>query len=166
MPLQSIFGLVYELNSLGLVLFLAFTLWVFAFFHRFHILALGHLVALCIEPSLGVLVFCWSSRIFGYSLALVQWLLRFLLRYSSDLLLFHLDSTWLHFGPRSHVSLRSLEFFLVLKECLGIQGSNCACIEWSLYFYSFLSFLKICLVHLAIKKETNNLFCFALVNGN
>jgi len=85
-------------------------------------------VALCVEPSLGVLVFYQSSRLFGYSLALVQWLLKILLCYLSELLLFHLDSALLHFGPRSHGSLKSLGFFLVLKDCLGIQGSACVCI--------------------------------------
>ena len=88
-------------------------------FYRFHVLALGHLVALRVE----FLVFYHSSRLFGYSLALVQWLLSILLRYSSDLLLFHLDSARLRFGPRSHGSLKSLVFFFVLKDCLGISGT-------------------------------------------
>ena len=55
-------------------------------------------MALCIEPSLGVLVFFWSSRLFGYSLALVQWLSKLVIglfeRFTSFSLGFRLASFW------------------------------------------------------------------------
>jgi len=33
-------------------------------------------------------------------------------------------------------------------------------------FTLLLSFVKVCLVHLAIKKKKNDLFCFSIVNVN
>jgi len=99
--------------------FFAFILQVFASFHRFHILALGHLVALCIEPSVGgfgSLIAQSTSWLLFYTCSVV--VKSFLLCYLSDLPLSRLDSAWLRFGPRSYDSLKSLWFFLVWRTTL------------------------------------------------
>ena len=134
--------------------FLALILRVFACFRRFHIVALGHLVALCMEPSIGFSAFCRSIWLFGHSFAPVQWLLSLLLDYSSDLPLFRLVSTWLRFEPRSHGSLRFLALFLVMKDCLFFLFGDLIGFHWVKFsFCSLLLFLKICSMRFAIKKK-------------
>jgi len=144
-----------------------FILRVFASFHRFHILALGHLVAFCIEPSVGVfgslivqstswLLFCTCSVVVK-AFYCVIWAIYLFFSWISLGFVLGLDHT-------AHWGLCDFSWFERLLWCSGTW----LCFHWVkvVFFYSLILSLKICLVHFAIEKKTNNLFCVALVNGN
>ena len=146
--------------------FLAFTLWGFAFFYRFHILALGHLVALCnraflrsfgflLVQSTFWLLSCTCSVIVKLFIALFEW-------FSS----FRLDFAWLRFGLRLHGPLR------YLRSSLGSEGLPWY-LQTSLYFhwvkFVFLLFVIISqnlFSALCHWKENEQSLLRWMVNGN
>ena len=139
-------------------------LWVFAIFYRFHILALGHLVALRVEPSLGVfgllsvqstfwLLPCTRLVVVKHFIALFEWFTPFFtwIPLSFALGLDHTAHWCLWDFPwfwRTALAFKDLIVFALSEICV---------------FTLLLSFLKVCLVHLAInlkKKQKTISFAF------
>ena len=119
-------------------LVLTFILRVFASFHRFHISALGHLVALCIKPSVGVfgslivqstswLLFCTCSVVVKAFYCIIRAI--------------YLFSAWILLGfilGLDHTAIEVFVIFLGLKDRFGVQGLDCVFIEWNLSFLLFV----------------------------
>ena len=110
-----------------------FVLWLFAHFHRFCILALGHLGAFVFRAFLGSFRFLlvqstlWSllyiRLVFFYCLiALFEWSFSFPFK-------FRLVS----FGPRLHGSFGVFEILFVLRDFWSIWGLIMLAIEWNLH---------------------------------